>query len=130
MSHKPHETIWPTPVRERGCCTIEFVLQDEDGISPPSLDALTLTLYNRPTGAVINGKDNASILNTANGTYTYAGGVGTVRLALQSADLALEVADASQEIHVALFRYSWGGGGAKDDWHRVILTVAGERKVP
>lgn len=125
--NRVYETIWPDPVAERASARITAVLQDEVGVSPPSLDSLTVTIYNKATATVINGKNGTSILNTNGGTYVYAGGVGTVTLQMDPADNQLEVAGAGQEIHEVLFKFGWST--SKASWHRVMLTIAGDLKV-
>lgn len=130
MAGNPHETIWPEKVAERGTARITCTLKDELGVSPSSLSSLTLTLYNRATGAILNSVNGKNILNTGGGTYTYdaPSGVGTVAYQMDPADNQLEVVGAEGEIHVALFRWTYASG-AKAGWHRVVLAMVGELKV-
>jgi hypothetical protein len=129
MAANANETVWPVKIAEKGTAKISFVVRDEAGASPSSLAALTLTLYNRATGAVLNSLNAVNILNTNNGTYTYdaPSGVGTAVYTMQPADNALEDASQAQEVHVALFQ--WTYATTKKGWHRVVLAIAGELKV-
>lgn len=126
MAHNPHETIWPEKIAERGTAAVFFILKDETGTYPASLSSLTLTIYNRATGAIINTMNAINILNTAGGTYTP--GTGAVTYQMTPADNQLEVPGDAQEVHVALFRGTYASG-AKAFWHRVVLTMAAELKV-
>jgi hypothetical protein len=128
MATNPHETIWPEKLAENGSARVAFVVRDETDASPTTLTTLTLTLYNRTTGAILNSKDATSILNTGGGTYTYDGATGTVEYQMTPADNALEDPSQRQEVHLALFQWTYGGG-AKQGWHRVVLTVVGDPKV-
>lgn len=100
-----------------------------DGVTPLAnadtvLTALTLTLYEQRSRAVINGRSATSIFNVNGGTVT-SGGAFTLRL--DPADMACVLA-GSAEVHVALIEWTWGTPmqGGK---HEIIFTVANLEKV-
>ena len=122
-------------VNERGTFEYKCRLVDEDGelLVPVSLSTLTLTLYDKSTDAIINSRDDQSVLN-ANG--------GTLYSTLQTdaedneynfawnsdpADSPIVTAGSETEVHVALFEWTYG---AEAGSHQVYIRVVNLNKRP
>lgn len=106
----------------------EAVLKDETGAPIPaaSLTTLTLTLYRKTTGVIINGRDSQNILN-ANGVTIDV--FGTLVWTLTPADNAVVTTPAASEIHVALFKWTYAAGNKAGN-HEIWLNVTDLGKVP
>ena len=103
-------------VNEGNVIEIRGTLIDEDDVPVPlgAIGTMTLTLYDLATDTVINGRLDASVLNTGGGTLHPTSGAFTLRLGgadnpiLQPAGLA----PGQTETHVALLEATWSSGGA------------------
>ncbi len=116
----------PFTVLEATTARYLATLQDEAGTPIPgsSLATLTLTLYDRASGEIINGR-NAQNVKNANGVTI--GEDGALVWTMTPADTAI-LGSGTQEAHVALFAWTWGGG--KTGRHEVTLLVTNLTKVP
>jgi len=106
---------------ERSSGVVTATLTDESGTAVPlaTVTALTLTLYDQGTRAIINSRRNQNVLN-ANGV-TYGASNGLVTWLVRPADMAC-VSGAPEEVHVALFTCKWEGGLKERAW-RVMLPI-------
>lgn len=126
-------TVISERVRELSSGEVFLLLQDDLGvpIGSGSLNTLTLSLYDKRTGTVINSRNNLNALNANNVTvYGSVQGSGTsqhtVLWAVQPLDNAV-VGSRELEEHRAVFEYTWGSG--KRDHHKVDLVVEAELEV-
>lgn len=96
-------------------------LLDELGAVVPaaSLSAIVLSVFNKHTGTVLNGRNRQNVLN-ANNVSISAGGV--LVWSIQAADLDVPGAQDVATI-LAVFEYEWSSG-TKKDWHEVELRVS------
>lgn len=106
-----HVTQWPDVLSERETATITAVLQDADGvaIASTSIDTATLTLYEKRSLAIINGREVSDILNTGGGTIDAE---GNLTLDLSEDDMAF-MSGRAIEIHVALIEFTYDNGDKK-----------------
>lgn len=114
-------------VRERSSGVYSAQLLDEDGVAIPAatLTTLTLTLYVKETGDIINLRNAQNVLNANNVAVDSSGNlVWTV----QPADHAVVATGRKLERHRAVFDFTWNSG-AKRDWHAVEFVVIAEPKV-
>jgi hypothetical protein len=116
------------PVNERTSARYTATLTDETGagIDGAALDSATLTYYDALTLAVINSRSAQNVKN-ANGVTISA--LGALVWVLAPADTAI-LGTAAMEDHVALFTFTWGGGGAKACTHDVTVRVRNLQLVP
>jgi len=104
----------------------------KDTSTPPvaipaaSLATVTLTLYNKSSGTVLNGRSETNIKNANDGTVDSN---GLLALTLTPADNALEAQSGSKETHVAQITWTYNGG-ASTGRALVEFPVANLRKVP
>jgi hypothetical protein len=121
------QTITSPVVCEKTTCQLTQQLTDESDVNITSaqVSALTLTLYDKKTGAVLNSRSAQSILNTNGGTLS-SGGLLTLVLAI--ADNALNAQAAASEQHVALIEYTWASG-LKAGKKEITFTVVNQAKV-
>lgn len=117
-------------VHENSTVKIAATICDENGaaIAASSLTTLTLTLYDKTSGTVINSRDGQNVLNTNNVTVSSA---GTLVWTMQPADNVIigTVADGQTETHVALWEWTWASG-AKGSNHEQEIKVEQIDKVP
>lgn len=94
-------------------------LVDESGalVGPTVLSALTLTLYDKVTGSIINSRNAQNVKNANNVTVfdtlqMAADGVTTFNLAwaLQPLDGPIVTDSNAVETHIALFQATWAAG--------------------
>lgn len=113
---------------ERSTGVVTAILRDETGapVAKASMTSLTLTLYERTTGAILNSRRNQNVLDANNVTMGVADGL--VTWALQPADMAI-VSQLTAEAHVALFVAKWSGGTKERPW-QVILPVVNYQYAP
>ncbi len=111
---------------------ITFLLKDGKGnrIPAANLDSLVLTLYDEPTGTIINARTAQTVLNANGGTYTGDATTAAGEMALGPSDMAMVDATLSLEVHVLLFEFAWDGDVDKKGAHRIRLAVANEVKLP
>jgi len=107
----PFLTVITSEVGEKTTCRIGGTITDHAGAAIPaaSLATLTLTLYHRQSGTILNSRNAVNVLNTNGGTVT-SGGVLT--MVLDPADNALEFQAGSRETHVAAFDWTYNSGAA------------------
>lgn len=106
---QPFRTQWTIEVAEGVTVRLTGRIVDAAGagISASALDTLRLTLYEQRTGAILNGRDQADILNTGGGTVSSA---GDLVLVLSPADTALVHQSAAVETHVAYLEWTYNSG--------------------
>jgi hypothetical protein len=99
----------------------ECQLIDENGAAVPAsaLSALTLTLVDTISGAVINSISQVNILNSGRGTVD---GSGNLVVTLSPTDTALESASSAQEYRSAVIDFTYSGG--KVGRHQVDFILA------
>lgn len=114
-------------VPEKTTARLTAVLKDEADavVGSAALTTLTLTLYDERTGAILNLRNQQSVLN-ANGGAVDANGNLTMTLAV--ADNAIQNTDLKREMHVALFEYTWSAG-AKAGRYEIAFPVDNLTKV-
>jgi hypothetical protein len=121
-------------IPERQSGRFQATLLDENGVFVPgsSLSTLTLTLYDRATDAIINGRNAQDVLNNNNVSVSEA---GVVVWSITPADTpivgtpvttTIVTVDGERvvgvEAHVALFRATWEGG-AKALTYQMTINV-------
>lgn len=130
MSLSEAELLWDegsTP-RYRG------TLRDEDGVAIPGSDlySLTVTITDKETGTVINGRSGVNCLNTNGGSVSELG-VFTfqfVRDDMAVLDATLE--DGQTEDHLVYFAWQFGDdgqGGRKCGGRELALQVVARQGV-
>ena len=121
-------TIMRGPVNELTSALYTALLKDETGavIDGTALDTATLTLYDIATQTVINSRSAQNVKNT-NGVTISA--LGALAWTMSPADNAIIGASAVEK-HIALFTFTWGGGGVKALRHPVMITVSNLARVP
>lgn len=114
-------------VRERssGVYTAQLLDENDDGIPAATLTTLTLTLYVKDTGDIINSRDAQNVLNTNNVAVDSS---GNLTWTVQPADHAVVATGRKLERHRAVFDLTWSSG-TKRDWHAVEFVVVAEPKV-
>lgn len=114
-------TVLSTIIPEDSTSTYTAILRDQDGVAvgAASLTALTLTLYNEATGAIINSRNAQNVLNANNVTVS-AGGVLT--WSMQEEDNPIIDSGLGIELHTALFAYTWDSG-ARSSRHEAVFQV-------
>ena len=115
-----------TPVCEKTTTQISLPLTDEnDQLLPPGvLTTVTLTLYDRDSGSIINSRNGVSINGANGGTVSTAG----LLLVLTPADNAFIDATKSREVHIALIQWTWSAG-AKSGAKELAFTVFNQAKI-
>lgn len=108
-------------VPEQTSALYTATLVDETGAVVPgtSLLTLTLTLYDKTTGGILNSRNAQNVLN-ANGVTIDANGL--VSWTIAPADSLIITNTNDVETHIALFQATWGGG-AKALKFEVTLLV-------
>ena len=115
-------------VLERATARYDAVIKDEDGVAVPAaqIGALTLTLYNKKTGAIVNSRSDVDILNANGGAVDSAGNLSFL---FTPADMAIVDSTQQSEVRVGLFEWTYGGG-AKEGRHEIEVTVKNLGRVP
>lgn len=121
------QTITDPPVCEKTTCQMVVQLTNEadEALTSGDVSACTLTLYHRPSGAIINSRSAQDIKNTNGGTISAA---GVLTLILSNLDNALTSQVAASEVHVALIEYTWASG-ARYGKKEITFTVVNQHKV-
>ena len=118
----------PIDAKEKQSGLYTATLKDENGaaISSSVLTTFTLTLYDRLTRAIINGRNVQNVLNANQVTLDSDGHLRWVWL---PADQTMINPNKVIEEHVGLFEAKWtdGAGRPRQAEHEVIFNVA--RKV-
>ncbi|HUN49982.1 MAG TPA: hypothetical protein VMU42_02645 [Candidatus Sulfotelmatobacter sp.] len=109
------------PVASGETAQYKCQLLDETGAAVPAsaLTALTLSIVDTATGAVVNGCSAADILNTGRGTVDAA---GNLAITLTPADTALLAADDAQECRSLVIDWTYGDG-SKIGRHQVDFLI-------
>lgn len=96
-------------------------LVDENNAAVPAaaLSAMTLSIVDTKTGAVINGVSQVSILNTGRGTID---GSGNLVVTLLPADTAIVAAADGREYRSLVIDFTYSGG--KVGRHQVDMLIA------
>jgi len=103
-------TNFPETINEGSTARYEAALFDETGAAIPAslITALTLTMVQAATGAIINGRNVQNVLNANQVTVDAA---GMLRYDLQPADTAMLDPTQGAEFHRATFRCTFGVTG-------------------
>lgn len=123
----PRQIITTPPLIEKTTAQVELQLTDQDdaALTSAALTTVTLTLYERISGTILNSR-SAQDIKDVNGGSISAGGLLT--LILSHLDNALVSQARSQEEHVALIEWTWSSGtryGKKE----ITFTVLNQVKV-
>jgi len=115
-------------VLERVTRLYTAVIKDEEGAVIPAaqIGTLTLTLYNKKTGAIVNSRTDVNILNANGGTVDASGNLSFL---FTPADMAIIDTTLASEIRIGLFEWTYGGG-AKEGRHEIEFSVRNLNKVP
>jgi hypothetical protein len=127
-------------VTEKTTAMYYATLKDESGaiIGPSVLQTLTLTLSDKATAGVINGRNAQNVLNANNvlvydtlqtvpsAVKTYAT-TYNLAWAIQAADNAIVTDSSTVETHLAVFQAGWGGNKTLN--FQVTLLVKNLAKV-
>jgi hypothetical protein len=120
-------------VNEQSSARYTGTLKDENGTIVPAsaLTTLVLTLYDKVTGAVINGRNLQNVLNASGVTVydTLQSGVDqdgnaisyNLLWAMSPADNAIVTDANATEVHIAVFQGTFGTGKALT--HDLAITV-------
>lgn len=122
------QTLSHPVIGERTTCTIALQLTDaaDNDLELDDISTVTLTLYERTTGSVLNGRSGDDIKNAGGGTIDAS---GALSLELSDDDNALLSQDSVSEWHVALITWTWASG-TKTGRKEVAFQVANQTKVP
>jgi hypothetical protein len=106
-------------------------LKDETGAAVPlsAVNTLTLTLYNKETGTIINSRNVQNVLNANNVTLHATSGL--LSWLAQPADNIIVTTDriaGEREKHIALFEWTWST--TKKGKHELIILVKNLAMVP
>jgi hypothetical protein len=112
---------------EGASAKLTATITEEDGVTGFLPSALTLTLFTEEDGAIVNGVSAVDILNTGRGTVS-AGGALVCNLTPADMVIVNPRAGKADEVHVALFEWTWDGGNKKGK-HEVAFTVTDLSKV-
>lgn len=121
---EPFRTIVTREVGEATTAQIEGTITDAADGALAAVNSLTLTLYEKKTGTILNSRNGGSILNENGGTFA----AGVVTLTLSPADNALLSQAVAHETHVALIRWTYNGGGDAG-WAQVEFVIHNQVKI-
>lgn len=115
-------------VIERTTVRYTAKLVDDQGNAIPasSLTTMTLTVYDKKTGNILNSRDDQNVLNANNVTIDVNGAFEWI---IQPADLAIVNTNLANESHIALFEWSWNSG-TRFGKQEIELSVKNLTKVP
>jgi len=113
-------TFRDAPVAEGVSALLTAQLVDEDGLGIPGsqLIALTFTLLDRDSGAIVHSRNLVNVLNANGGTVDED---GNLRLQLTALDTVLLDVAHQREGRIARFRWTWGSNveGLHEHWFDV-----------
>ena len=123
-------------VNERSSALYTATLNDEKGdpVTVSALATLTVTLYDKATGDIINSRNGQDALNANDVTLHATSGALTWKM--KAADNPINtpatIEAGDYERHIALFEwtYDMSGSGVGDGKHEVIIDVLSLTKVP
>jgi hypothetical protein len=110
-------------IPERTTPKLTATLRDQDGapVAAASLDALSLTLFNDKTKAIVNGRNHSDVLNAGIGTINAQ---GVLTLAFTALDTAILDATLATELRVALIEWDWTVSSVpKSGKHEISFVV-------
>ncbi len=93
--------------------TASLVDSSSDGISSTAFSRLTVTLYDRDTGTILNGRNKQSFLSTVQGSTNnniVVSSSGLLTWQMQPEDTRIVNAalpTGASETHIALFEWGW-----------------------
>lgn len=121
-------TVTKFDVLERITVRYRATLIDDNGTAVPgtSLTTITLTVYDKSTGNILNNRNDQNVLNQNNVTIDSN---GLLEWIVQPEDLAIVNTNHANEIHVALFEWTWQSG-TRSGKHEMELIVKNLTKVP
>lgn len=121
------QTITTPTVGERTSAQLTLQLTDQDDVEllAGDLSTVTLTLYEKRSGTILNSRNGVSIFNNNGGAISSA---GVLTLVLSNADNALLSQAAKEEQHVALIRWTWLSG-QRSGWKEISFPVVNQLKV-
>lgn len=96
-------------VEEKTTFKYTATLKDEDGVVIPAadLDTLTLTLYDKAAGTIINSQNDTNVLNANNGTVHATSGLFTMLFKPADNPMVGTPDDDITEEHVVLFEWTY-----------------------
>ncbi len=112
-------------IREATTAQYTATLKDETGTVIPTADmtAITLTLYNDATAAIINSRDAQSVYDANGGTLHATSGLFTMIFTPADSPIVdTTLAHGVREIHIARFDFTWASG-VKAGKHVLTLEV-------
>lgn len=109
---QPFATRFAVEVAEDSTATLSGQFQDASGANIPliALVAVTLTLYDKATGEILNGREGLDIRDTGPATITAD---GFLELTLDPADNVVLDQENPTETHAALIEWTYNQGDAK-----------------
>jgi hypothetical protein len=116
-------------VKERTTRKFTAVIQDENGTAIPvaNLTTVTLTLYEKRAGTIINSRNAQDVKNLNGVTIDSGGNLTWIMDPLDNAIIAA-TGTPTQEDHVALFVWTYPSG--KRGQYEVLFIVENASKVP
>lgn len=107
--------------------TASFVDETGVGVGSTQLVSLTLTLYLATNPAtMINSRSTQNVLNANNVTVSSS---GLMTWTMQPLDNAIIDGSLAQELHLALFQWTYGSSGSKAGKHQVGFSVVNLQNV-
>lgn len=96
-------------IKEKQSLKLNFTIIDEDGnpITLANLNALTVTVWNKDTAAIINSRTNVDIKNANGGFFHATDGTGYWVMTPADAAVSSSLAYEAEELHVVLFQYTY-----------------------
>lgn len=104
----------------------QLVDEDEADLPLSAIVTITLTLYNFATGAIINSRNAQSVLNINGVTISSS---GALEWTLAPADNPILDSTLEVELHIALFRVTFGVAGVGNSKHEYPIAVVNLSKV-
>jgi hypothetical protein len=107
--------------KEKTTQKLTAVIKDETGAIIPgaSLSTLTVTLYDTATNAIINSRNNQSILGANGGSVDSSGNLAWI---MDPADNVILNDALAQEIHVALLVWTYAAGAKRGEYEIALIV--------
>lgn len=123
----PIKTVFNDEIAEKTTVKLGGSVKDEGGnlLGSGALTTLTLTLYDKASGSIINNRSAQDVLNQNGVTVD---GSGAFTFTMTPADNPILNDTLEKEIHVALFQWTWAVG-AKAGKYEIYLTIKNLAKV-
>lgn len=121
------KSVFNDEIAEKATALLSGIVEDEAGnpLGSGSLTTLTLTLYDKVSGSIINNRTAQNALNQNGVTVDGSGGLV---FTMTPADNPILNDTLEKEVHVALFEWTWSGG-AKAGKYEIYLTIKNLAKV-